>query len=393
MVTSWGIGFLTCYSAGNDWVSQGLVMLSLLLMAMICLESGGQSKGLMVTSASLCLCLVMAFLRSSLIMFYIFYERSLVPIALIVLAWGYQPERLISGIYILFYTLSASMPLLWVILLTANSFPLETWALVGSFREVLIGVRLIASFLVKLPAYGLHLWLPLAHVEAPKEGSMALAGLLLKLGCYGLYIVWRYVNLFWFLVPVLLYGGFLSRLAAYTQRDLKGIIAYSRVVHMSWIPLACVFSVESAFIGLLLISIGHGLCSSGLFCSCSTFYERFHRRSLLVLQGGLVFVPGLLGCISYLIVFNCRVPPSIRWIGELILGTLIFPRSWLVNLRLFRLVFFRIGYTLLLYSKLACSNKLEGYRMSLVQLKDLRVARLHTYWQLVALRLMVLIRF
>jgi NADH-ubiquinone oxidoreductase chain 4 len=134
------------------------------------------------------LMLEICFIRTKLIHFYVFFEASLVPIFILVIGWGYQPERLQAGVYILFYTLFASLPLLVTILLRAKNF--EFLFIPKSFLHIravsmLLSFFFVFAFLVKLPVFRLHLWLPKAHVEAPVAGSIILAGVLLKLGGYG----------------------------------------------------------------------------------------------------------------------------------------------------------------------------------------------------------------
>lgn len=144
-------------------------------------------------SFSMLFFLYVTFYSFRVINFYIFFEASLIPIFLIIIGWGYQPERLQASLYMLFYTLFASLPLLVVILLEQESFssflPFTRQFLTLSTNRILsliITFFIVFAFLVKLPIFSVHLWLPKAHVEAPVAGSMILAGVLLKLGGYGI---------------------------------------------------------------------------------------------------------------------------------------------------------------------------------------------------------------
>jgi NADH-ubiquinone oxidoreductase chain 4 len=130
-------------------------------------------------------------------MFYLFFERSLIPTLLLILGWGYQPERLQAGVYLLFYTLFASLPLLVGIFYLINySFSVSFYLLKDqSIFSSLFYLCIIFAFLVKMPIFLVHLWLPKAHVEAPVSGSIILAGVLLKLGGYGLLRVYPFIVL------------------------------------------------------------------------------------------------------------------------------------------------------------------------------------------------------
>ena len=147
----------------------------------------------------LCVVLVVVFQLRSFFSFYLAFERALLPTFFLILSWGYQPERVQARVYLMLYTVGARLPLLVLILSLwgrcgSTSFLLRKWALPVWWDYELCWLLLVGAFLVKMPLYCFHLWLPKAHVEAPVAGSMILAGVLLKLGGYGLFRVLGHVT-------------------------------------------------------------------------------------------------------------------------------------------------------------------------------------------------------
>ena len=149
------------------------------------------SSSFLIVRIFLILSLVLTFSSVDYLTFYIFFERSLIPTIILILGWGYQPERLQAGVYMLFYTLFASLPLLVSLLVLYNKGGTLVISMVfigdvSNFLDYIWYFCTVFAFVVKLPMFIVHLWLPKAHVEAPVAGSMVLAGVLLKLGGYGL---------------------------------------------------------------------------------------------------------------------------------------------------------------------------------------------------------------
>lgn len=303
------------------------------------------------------------FLVDSLSWFYFFFERRLIFIFIIVLLWGYQPERLSATIYICFYTLTASIPLLVTILIRNNLiFRSEMIIIYYSFSNSTPFYSLIVllGFFAKLPIFGLHLWLPKAHVEAPVIGSIILAGVLLKLGGYGM-ILFKVFNCSADLIKVFsiwgLIGGVIIRVTILRTADLKVMIAYSSVVHISILIPSFLLGGELGWEGGVWIIIGHGLASSGLFRGANIIYVRSHTRRMFLNKGVLRVSPRIALFWLLLIVLNFRGPFTINLIREISMATNLAAIS-LVNLFLVSMIcFFSLVYNLILYR-----NSIHGVR-------------------------------
>ena len=350
-----------------DYIRHALIFLSLWITALmvsasqIIFQQNKYPNLFLLIVILLLLGLVLTFSCIHYIIFYIFFEACLVPALILICGWGLQPERLQAGIYMIFYTLFGSLPLIISLLRLGSgsgTLVLSMTNISFSLSRVVILMWYFFSvfaFIVKMPIFIVHLWLPKAHVEAPVAGSMVLAGVLLKLGAYGLirinylFLQWA-VKFNWFWVRAALVGGFLARLICMRQTDTKALIAYSSVAHMRLVICGLVLANWWGLAGGIAVIIGHGLCSSGLFCLANMVYERVQRRRLLISKGLLNIIPSLALWWFLLRVSNMAAPPTLNLLGEIrLIITVISWRPFTVHL-IFGLSFFRAAYRLYLFA-------------------------------------------
>lgn len=329
MSIAWGnqeIGF------GMDGISINFVVLTTILIP-ICILLSWESIQLMTRQYLISLIviewlLIGVFTVMDILGFYVLYEGVLIPMFYIIGIWGAREQKITAAYYFFFYTLLGSVLMLISILYiytisgTTDYPTLMEYTLTSEVQKIVF-LGFIASLAVKIPTYPFHIWLPLAHVEAPVGGSVLLAGVLIKLGSYGLirYGLGLMPEACEYYAPLVymlsILGVIYASITTIRQVDLKRIIAYSSVGHMGIVTIGIFTRNIEGIEGSIYLQIAHGLVSSGLFIIVTLLYERYHTRIVKYYRGVTITMPIYSMMFFVLTMSNIGVPGTSNYIGEI----------------------------------------------------------------------------
>nr|ALO70969.1 NADH deshydrogenase subunit 4 [Pselaphinae sp. 2 EF-2015] len=350
------------YIFGLDLLSYLMILLSIWICSLMIISSQIIYKmNYFMNFFCLIILMMMIFLyctfsSMNLFVFYLSFEITLIPMLILILGWGNQPERIQASVYLMFYTLFMSLPMMMSIFYCYYIFnSLMFFELNLMLKNLFMYLLMNMIFFVKIPMYFIHLWLPKAHVEAPVAGSMILAGIMLKLGGYGLIrMMSMFLELgikfnFYFIIFSLI-GSIIISIICIRQTDMKSLVAYSSVAHMGMVMSSILTLNYWGVCGSVIMMIAHGLCSSGLFCLVNLSYERIFSRSLFLNKGLINLIPNLsflwfLFCSS-----NMAAPPSLNLLGEIMMINSLISWSNINMILLMILSFFSAVYSLYLFS-------------------------------------------
>lgn len=348
-----------------DRLATPLLLLTIWMTALIIIASTTtlshpiHTTPLTTTILVLCLILTISFITNNLMLFYIIFEASLLPTVILIITWGYQPERLQAGTYIIIYIITASFPLLAILTLIFHHnlhlnilMPLTAPTLAPT---TFWWLSAILALIVKLPLYTFHLWLPKAHVEAPIAGSIILAGLLLKLGGYGLIRLTApfqlpSLSITHPLTALTLWGAVLTGFSCLRQTDLKALIAYSSVAHIGLFIAAITSITTLGWTAALTAILAHGLISPILFVLAYISYQTTNTRSLLLTKGIMRILPALTFWWFLAAAANIRAPPTINLLGEILILISVLSINTALAAPIAALTFLTAAYSLHLYT-------------------------------------------
>ena len=296
------------------------------------------------------------------LLFYVFFEATLIPMYIIIGVWG-GPRRVYAAFKFFLYTLLGSLLMLIALIFlyykSGGSFDILTWhklPLPALAQSLLFGA-FFAAFAVKVPMWPVHTWLPDAHVEAPTGGSVVLAAIMLKLGCYGflrfmLPIVPDASREFAPVVITLsLIGVIYIGLVAMVQQDMKKLVAYSSIAHMGFVTLGFFIFNELGMSGGLVQMIAHGFVSGAMFLSIGVLYDRVHSREIASYGGVVNTMPKFAAFALLFSMANCGLPGTAGFVGEwmVILGAVQF--DFVIGLLAATALIFGAAYTLWMYKR------------------------------------------
>lgn len=285
------------------------------------------------------------------LLFYAFFEATLIPMFIIIGVWG-GPNRVYAAIKFFIYTLLGSLltlvAIIYLFYMSGGSFDIQTWQQLPLplSTQILLFFAFLMAFAVKVPMWPVHTWLPDAHVEAPTGGSVVLAAIMLKLGAYGFLRFSLPIApdashyLSGFIITLSLIAVIYIGLVALVQADMKKLVAYSSIAHMGFVTLGFFMFNDMSVQGGLVQMISHGFVSGAMFLCIGVLYDRMHSRQIADYGGVVNTMPRFAAFFVLFSLANCGLPATSGFVGEfmVILGAVKF-NFWIGLLAATALIF------------------------------------------------------
>jgi len=354
------------YHLGVDGISLWLVLLTAFITVIVVIagwevitERVNQYMGAFLILSGL---MIGVFTAQDAMLFYVFFEATLIPMYLIIGIWG-GPNKIYAAFKFFLYTLLGSLLMLVALIVlymkAGGSFALTDWYKLplDASTQTLLFFAFFAAFAVKVPMWPVHTWLPDVHVEAPTGGSAVLAAIMLKLGAYGflrfsLPILpdasheWAGLMIGLSLVAVIYVG-----LVAMVQQDMKKLVAYSSVAHMGFVTLGFFVFSDLGVSGAIVQMISHGFVSAAMFLSIGVLYDRVHSRDIAAYGGVVNTMPRFAAFALLFTMANCGLPGTAGFVGEWMVILAAVKANFWVGLLAASALIFGAAYSLWMFKR------------------------------------------